>query len=153
MKKIFTSILCALTLVLCLSGCGGNKQIDMEGLANELMSAGIFDEDLESVSDSITAKRLSISAGAVEEGISYVGTKAVVDEIVILKATNDQGKESIENGIKSHIETQKKSYQSYAPNEVSKLEDCVVISSGNYEILVVSNDNAQAKKIVNNYIK
>ena len=52
-----------------------------------------------------------------------------------------------------HIEKQKTTYTSYAPNEVSKLDDCVVETVGDYVIVCVSEDSSSVQSIIDQYTK
>ena len=113
-----------------LAGCGG-KAVDINELASALSSDGKFAEQLTEVSSDIAEKRYMISDGEVEECVSYTGTPAVVDEITIFKTT----------------------YTSYAPNEVSKLDDCVVETVGDYVIVCVSEDSSSVQSIIDQYTK
>ena len=54
---------------------------------------------------------------------------------------------------RQHIEKQKTTYTSYAPNEVSKLDDCVVETVGDYVIVCVSEDSSSVQSIIDQYTK
>ena len=139
MKKLVLG-LAAVMMCVSLAGCGG-KAVDINELASALSSDGKFAEQLTEVSSDIAEKRYMISDGEVEECVSYTGTPAVVDEITM--------KEKAEQ----HIETQKTTYTSYAPNEVSKLDDCVVETVGDYVIVCVSEDSSSVQSIIDQYTK
>lgn len=153
MKKKILTLLCAVMCLMCIVGCGTIKEIDLNSLCGEIMSANIFDEDLTQVKTSVTLKRLSIQETDVEECIAYAGTKAVVDEVVLVKATSPEAAQNVVASLDKHIALQQKSYASYRSEEVPKLDSAVSVSEGNYVMLVVSNDSAKAEEIVNSYIK
>ena len=153
MRKIISSVICMLICLFCFTGCGTGGELDMNSAAQQLMSAGIFDETLTEVNQSVTEKRLELNTGDIESCIAYAGTKAVVDEFVLIKATSGDGAENIKNSFNNHIEKQKKSYESYRPDEVPKLESAVVMTSGNYAVLIVSGDSAKAQKIIKDCMK
>ena len=153
MKKTISVIICTLLCLLSLSGCGSVKELDIDTASTQLMSAGIFDEDLTEVSNSVTEKRLALDAKNIEVCRSYAGTKAVVDEIVMIKAVSDEAAENVKASFDKHIQSQKNSYASYRPDEVPKLEDAVVMTSGSYAVMVVSKDASQAEKIVKDCFK
>lgn len=153
MKKIISTFLCAVMCLLCVAGCGTIKEVDLNSLCSEIMAAQIFDEDLTQVKTSVTLKRLSLEEADVEECISYAGTKAVVDEVVLIKAVSPEAAQNVLSSLEKHIALQQKSYASYRPEEVPKLDSAVSVCEGNYVMLVVSNDNQKAEEIVNNSIK
>lgn len=149
MKKI-TAIVSALVLsIMCLAGCGGSE-IDMTAAANSLLTGVTFAEELQPTSENIALKRLGINEADVESCIAYASTNAVVDEFAVVKATNPEG---VESSIRSHIDSQIQTYQSYAPDEVAKLNSAIVQVSGDYVIYVVSSDNTAAQSVVDSIVK
>jgi uncharacterized lipoprotein NlpE involved in copper resistance len=140
----------ALAAILALTGCGAKNNIDTKELAAKLAQEGEFTESLKEVSEKITEKYYALSEDEVEECVSYRGTNATVDEVAVFK-TNDI--ENVKNKVYEHISSQEEMYKSYAPDEVSKLNSCVVEVSGDYVILCVSSDASAAEKIISEYIK
>lgn len=153
MRKIISAVICMLICLFCFTGCGTGSELDVDSASQQLMSAGIFDENLTEVSQSVTEKRLELNPEDIESCVAYAGTKAVVDEFVLIKAISGDVAENIKNSFNNHIETQKKSYESYRPDEVPKLESAVVMTSGNYAVLIVSGDSAKAQKIIKDCMK
>lgn len=149
MKKIIAIISALILSIVCLAGCGGSE-IDMTAAANSLLTEVTFAEELQPTSENIALKRLGINETDVESCIAYASTNAVVDEFAVVKATNPEG---VESSIRSHIDSQIQTYQSYAPDEVAKLNSAIVQVSGNYVIYVVSSDNSSAQSVVDSIIK
>lgn len=153
MKKTITAVICAALCTAFISACGGTKTIDADTAASKLMSSGIFAEQLEEVNTSVAEKRLSLNSADVESCKAYAGTKAVVDEIAIIKAVSPDAAANVKAAIDKHLETQKKSYSSYRPDEVPKLDNAVVITEGSSVAFVVSKDSDRAKQIVKDCLK
>lgn len=148
MKKLALGLTVVIMCV-SLAGCG-SKTVDVNELASALSEGGKFSEQLTEVLPDIAEKRYMISDGETEECVSYTGTPAVVDEITIFRATDAEAvKEKAEN----HINTQKETYSSYAPSEVTKLDDCIVETVGDYVIVCVSEDSSVAHSIIDEYTK
>lgn len=144
------SALCAAAL----ASCGADvAEIDLGALSSELLEAGIFSEELSGVSQSIAEKRLGLDSSLIAECVAASGTKAVVDEFALIRLSSPDAKDSVEKGIAEHIASQKSNYSSYKPDEVPKLEDYVLVSSGDYEIFVVSGDSSAAEEIIKKYTK
>lgn len=148
MKKTISAIL-SLALAVSLAGCGA-KNINVNELASKLASEGSFAEQLTEVSSDITEKRYGLDETDVEECAAYAGTKAVVDEVAVFKAVNV---ENVTDAVSKHIDTQKESYASYRPDEVPKLDSNVVKVVGDYVIVCISEDYAQAEAIISEYTK
>ncbi len=152
MRKILCAFLCAVMCALCIS-CGTAKQLDGASAAASLMSAGIFDENLSEVKPSVAEKRVAVSAEDVAECTAYSGTRAVVDEIVIIKAVSSQAAENVEKSFLNHIDAQKKVYADYNADEMPKLEDAFTAVYGDYAVMVVSKDSAKAQEIIKQNLK
>lgn len=148
MKKLALG-LTAVMMCVSLVGCG-SKTVDVNELATALVDGGKFSEQLTEVASDIAEKRYMISDGEVEECVSYTGTPAVVDEITIFKTTDA---EAVKEKAEKHIDTQKETYTSYAPSEVTKLDDCVVETVGDYVIVCVSEDSSSVQSIIDEYTK
>lgn len=144
-KSILAAVLVA--AMAALTGCAA-KTVDIKGLAANLVSEGSFSEQLTEVSADITAKRYGLDNQILEDCVSYGGTKAVVDEVAIFKTSDT---EAVREQVEEHIETQTASYSSYRPDEVPKLQSCVIQTIGDCVILCVSNDSDTAQKIIDEY--
>lgn len=138
--------------VLC-AACGSVKELDASTAASQLMSAGIFTENLSEVKQSVAQKRISASEDSIAECTAYSGTRAVVDEIMIIKATSADAAEAVEDAFLSHIEAQKEVYADYNADEMPKLEDAFTAVYGDYAVMVISNDSAKAQDIIKQNLK
>ncbi len=133
-----------------LSGCGSKYDINTGELASKLANEGSFAEQLTEVSEGITEKRYGLDEADVEECAAYAGTKAVVDEVAVFKAVNV---ENVTEAVSKHIDAQKETYSSYRPDELPKLESNLVKVMGDYVIVCISEDSAQAEAIISEYTK
>lgn len=152
MKKILSAALCVMMCILCMS-CGTKGELDAAAAAGELLSAGIFDEELSEVKQSVAQKRVNVSEEDIAECIAYSGTRAVVDEIVIIKAVSADAAENAEEAFKAHIDAQKQVYADYNADEMPKLEDAFTAVYGDYAVMIVSKDSAKAQDIVKQNLK
>lgn len=146
MKRII-SIAAAVIMLLSLASCG-SKEINTEELAKELVDNLTFAEELNKVDGEITLKRYGIDSDAVQECVSYAGTAAVADEVTVIKA-NDVS--AVSDKLNEHWDSQIKSYTSYRPEEVPKLENAVLYQYNDTVIFVVSEDHDDAQKLIISY--
>lgn len=149
MKKILTAFTAFALTIMCLTGCGSSS-IDMNAVSNGILTGVSFAEQLQQTSEKITLKRLGINEADIESCIAYTSTNAVVDEFAVIKASNV---DNVADAISTHIANQISTYESYAPDEVTKLNNAVVQIVGDYVIYVVSPDGAMAQNIVDSLIK
>ena len=149
MKKILTALTALIITTMCLAGCGGSD-IDMNTVSNGILTGVSFAEQLQQTSEKIALKRLGINESDIESCVAYTSTNAVVDEFAVVKATNI---DNVTAAINAHIANQISTYESYAPDEVTKLNNAVVQVVGDYVIYVVSPDGAMAQNIVDSLTK
>ncbi len=124
-------------------------EMDVNEVASRIATEGDFAEELTAVSENITLKRLGVDKESVEACAAYAGTKAVVDEVAVFKATD---LESVKVKLEEHIDRQTESYTSYRIDEVPKLSDALIKEIGDYIVFCVG-DTACAEKIVGEYVK
>ena len=149
-----------MTLAVCMlawltaCGIGGQNEtrVDLQQVADKLLAEVTFAEPLEKIDMDIAMKQYGVNAEMVQNGMMYTGTAAAVDEISLWQAADASGSKAILEAVNERIESQKKSYTDYRPEEVPKLEDCVVVSKGNVVILCVSEDSQTARKILNDLL-
>ena len=153
MKKFLTLIL-ALALALSLCACGGTskgtKSVDLDALAAELLDSGVFTDIMSQPADGVAARLYGFEDADVTKCIMYTGTGATAEEIFLAEAVDGSAASALEASCGQRVENQKLAFANYAPGEVSKLDDAVIVTSGNYVILVVSSDAAAARSVVEN---
>ena len=153
MKKI---VALTLTLILLVSLCacggrGGAKEIDLEALAQELTAAGIFTDTMSRAADDLPARIYGLAEGDAVKTVLYTGTGATAEEIFLAEAADASAAAALKASCEERVADQKLVFANYAPGDVAKLDDAVLVTSGNYVILVVAADAAAARSIVENY--
>ena len=150
MKKIFTLIFTFL-FAAGIAGCGKNDtiSIDIDALSKELMEKVKFDDELV-LSDSETAARLYGIESAVKSKL-YIGSGATAEEIAVFEFGSVSDAEEGLKAAEARISEQKKSYESYAPDEIKRLDNSVVKCAAKYVAVCVTNDKA-AEKIISEYL-
>lgn len=151
MKKLMGIISVLGLAILMLAGCGGKeeKTIDPAALADDLYSGVTWKDQLGEVELNKALTVYGISSDAVSTGKVYMGTNATAEEIAVFEASSPEQAAVIEEGVKSRVEAQLTSFQSYNAAEVVKLENPLIQTKGSYVILCVCDDKAEAEAIVN----
>jgi len=152
MKKILITFV-TMVLIVTMFACTQPRDIDPEGLAEQINEHVQFEETLMKIDLSDAERLYQIEAGDVENGIIYVGTGATVDEFSIWAAKDSKAAERVKDKLQSRIDAQKQGYLDYKPEEVPKLDNAVVVQSGNLVILCISENSENAKKTIDDYIK
>lgn len=130
-----------------------NIQIDIEDLANKMAQSGFFEDKLEKVDDGVVLESYNFNSDEVEELVSYQGSGASSEEIVILKVRDKNNLGSIKDKINIRLQDRKEAFESYLPKEVGKIENSVFLTKGNYVILCISNDNTKINELIDSYLK
>lgn len=146
MKKllmIFAASFAALTIASC-----GAKDVDVTSLAIALVNEGQYAEQLNEVGTEITEKRYGIDDELIEVCSAYKGTNAVTDEVAVFKTTDP---DAVNEKVREYWDNQIKSYESYRPSEVPKLNDAILYTYNDVVIFCVSEDRDKAQQIISEY--
>ena len=129
-----------------------NITLDMQKLALDLINQSIFEDDFSEIDKDSIVKKYNFPNDKIKNIISYMGSGATAEEILLIELFNREDTEEILNIIKEKLEERKQDFQNYLPKEVFKLEKYYIKSVNNYIILCISNDEKQAESIINQYI-
>lgn len=144
MKKV---MLAAMMAAMLLTSCNEQpKDVDISALASQIVGEVSFDDSLSEIDDDMISMLYSIDGYT--DAVLYKGSGATAEEVAIFKMeTTDDAKTALEEA-QAHIQSQIESYESYIPEEVSRLEDAIVRQDGCYVSVVVSGDSAAAEKLL-----
>ena len=126
--------------------------LDMPKLAEELINAQIFEDQLNEVDKESIIKKYNLNAEKIKNVDAYVGTGATAEEILIMELLDKEDISETKKIVETQIEERKLDFQDYLPKEVFKLENYILESKGNYIVLCISNDSDKAKEIINKNI-
>lgn len=149
MKKIIC-IIFAVIMVMSFSACGGAKvptALDLASIGEKIVSECDIQNPMPMEKDAV-ADLYSIAAEDISESVCYaVPNGAFPDEIVIVKASNDDAKSRINDAFQSRIDDVKQQAQNYSPENFKLAQECKVISNGDYYALFISAKHADMEKI------
>ena len=158
-KKIVTVVVIIILIaiivvsIILLKSKNKNIQIDIENLASEILKSGAFEDELIKVDSEMIIRDYNFNPNEIENLVSYQGSGATSEEIVILKAKDKSNLNSIKDKINERIEERKDAFQSYLPQEVGKIDNNILKVEGNYVIFCVSNNSSIVNQVLNNNIK
>ena len=146
MKKILMTA-AAICAALTIASCGA-KEVDVTSLALSLVNEGQYSEQLNEVGTEVTEKRYGLDSDIIEVCSAYKGTNAVTDEVAVFKTTDT---DAVNEKVQAYLENQIKSYESYRPSEVPKLNDAVLYTYNDVVIFCVSEDSDKTQQIISEY--
>lgn len=144
----------ALTLALALAACGGEgevKSVDINALASELLDAATFGEPMNAL-ESATALGLYGCAEGTEV-VAYAGTGATAEELAVFNCGTAEAADTLVKNLETRNQTRISQYSDYNPAEVPKLEKALIMSGGQYVVLLVASDTSSAEKIASDALK
>ena len=141
------ALILALAMVFALAGCGADKAkpIDTAALAGQLVEAASFGEPMNAL-DSAVALGL-YGAGEGVTVTAYAGTGATAEEAAVFDCGSAEAAEALKASLEQRNEVRISQYADYDPEEVPKLENALIISGGQYVVLLVAQDQSGAAKI------
>lgn len=133
-----------------------NKQniieIDIEELGKKISESGVFQDEIAKVDKEIVYKAYGFDDNLIKEIVSYQGSGATSEEILILQVNEKENLNEVKERINNRIEERKEIFVSYLPKEVYKLENNIFRVYNNYIIMCISNDNEKVDEIINQII-
>lgn len=157
MKRKISVFLCAVSLVLLFAGCSAKEQkpveIDISEFSAALLESGAFAEELELIDNDIGCYIYGMEESADTETLFYMSSGATADELTIFKSADESSASELEKSVSERLNYQKRSFEAYNPDEVTKLDGAVLKTSGVYVLLVVADDYDAANSVIDEYFK
>ncbi len=153
MKKLVTCILAA-TLMFT-AGCAKNTvtTMDTAAVADKLVSTIQFSDQMSPIEDKTALKLYGLENDTVTKLKVYESTGATAEEVAAFEAKDEAAAATVKTAAQQRIEDQKTGFEDYQPKEMAKLKSPVLVTKGKYVILCVSDDNNNAQKIIDSFIK
>ena len=152
---IIVIIIIIMAIIIGIMQKNNNKtiEINVEDLATKMQQSGAFEDELVKIDSEMIMNDYNFTTDEVEKFVSYQGSGATSEEIVILKVKDKSDLNSIKDKINARIAERKEAFQSYLPKEVGKIDNNILRVEGNYVIFCVSNDSSKVNQAINDYIK
>lgn len=153
MKRTICLIL-SVVLLFALTACGSDaRSADVQAIADDLVNNLAFGE-MSSVSGEELSFYLDIPEGC--EAAGYMSAGTTFEEVIVVSCSGDNG-EAIYESMRQLVESQKQEASRYQPEEVARLDNCVLEGAfkAGFCVLVVSSEsnNSSADAIINKYTK
>ena len=166
-RKIISVMLTGTMIAGMLTGCGSdsdsstassansaaaaqtNESVDVTAVADKLKNGIEFKDELAELDEAKIEKIIGISADSYTKAKVYVSSSGgTAEEIDCFEAKDADSAKAIADTLTARVESQKKVFENYVPEEMTKLNDPVLVTNGNYVYLCLSNDNDKAKEII-----
>src|SRR5690625_3164864 len=128
-KKILISIIVIVALVtivgiiILVNNRNSNIQINIEELSAKIVESGAFSDELAKVDSQMVMDDYSFKSDEIKAVVSYQGSGATSEELVILEVNDKSFLSSVKNKVNTKIEKINKYIVSYFKAELFKLEN------------------------------
>lgn len=153
MKKIAV-LLVAVMLTCMMTACGGEEKVHdfaVEDLAKALRENIEYEDELTQSRDAVFYMIYGVDESLVKSQCSYFSTNATTEEISVVECVDKDAAETVKKAFEERVESQKKTFESYAPQEVDRLDGALITVMGNYAVLCVTSDVDRAMYVIDNY--
>lgn len=154
MKKTISLLILSIILALTFSACStGTKEPAVTDIMKEIRSNIDLPDMAEIAKDRISGY-YEIDASLIEE-VEYIiaGSGVTADEIMVIKMQNTESVEAVLDEMEARKMQIADLFSTYNPDEMTKVNDCVIESKDKYVFFAICNDNAMAKSIFENAFK
>ena len=149
-KTIITfaaAMFAAFSLTACQGG-SSKTSIDVSSLADDLNGKTIKSDTLTETSSDMLSTIYFFENGQVSESKAFMSSGATADEICVVKCVDENAAKAVTELFQTRVNNQSKLYESYNADEVGKLDDAIIKSSGSYAVLVVCDDYDEAGDVL-----
>ena len=129
----------------------GGGSIDLDSLADEMLSGVPFRETLNPVKENVVARILKLEEGDAVNGVMYTNGGATSEEFAAFEAETPEKAKKLGEKLKQRIESRKGDFENYKPEEMPPLNDPVVIVDGCLAAMCISSDNGAAETVISHY--
>lgn len=153
MKKSVTlvSLILVLAMTFAMIGCGSAKAMNVTEVSDRLLKEIAYQDDLSKVDLDTAAMFLNLADIDIKEAAIYETSGWTAEEIVVIEGATSADADKAKAMLEARLEEQKTNYVDYVPEEMDKLNVAVIVESGNFAILSVSNEPDKAKSIISEY--
>lgn len=157
-KKILIPIIIIILIAIIVSiilfkNNDSSLEIEIEELSKQIVESGVFSDELAKIDNQIVMTDYSFTSEEIKGIVSYQGSGATSEELVVLEVNNKSFLNSVKNKIDTRLNERKGAFESYLPEEVFKIDNNLLEVKGNYLIMCISNDSNKVNEVINNYIK
>lgn len=151
MNKFFIRMVSlAMVMLIILSMVGCNKaepEIDAQSMLESLLTDVKYDSELVQVGSNAKLYFPNLPQDTTIQ--LYTGSGYFADEVVLLTLpSNYDGSEAMEI-VQNHIKELRDQFMFYVPEELDKIDHAVTYQNGRYIFLCITNDYANAERILN----
>lgn len=126
---------------------------DVTGIATQLKDTITFTDNMGAMGSAMLYKTHGIDVTLMANAAGYIGGGATAEEIAVFETKKKKDANTVKQLLEEYVENRKQSFATYLPAEVPKLEHPFLFTKGKLIVLVIAENHAQAKEIIEKLIK
>ena len=130
-----------------------NGDFDVSAIANMILGEVKFQDELGEINAKVLAGIYGIDETMIQNAAGFAGGGATAEEIAVFEVKKLSDVRTIENKAKEHIESRKKSFESYIPEEMPKLRRPFIWSNGRLVVVCVADSYGKLENTIKEFIK
>lgn len=134
-----------------LAGCGSKKAMNTDEVAGRLLGEITYQDSLTKTDLDTAGMFLNLSGIEVTSAAIYESSGWTAEEIVVMECASTADADKAKAMMEARVEEQKTNFVDYVPEEMEKLNAAVIVESGNFAVLSVSDESDKAKSILAEY--
>lgn len=159
-SRVTVWILVAFLMAAC-CGCGETdgdsdpykEKTDAAVLAEYLYDNITFEDEMTKVDQDLALSLYDLEQDAVTDAVVYMSTGATAEEIAVFTVNGDEEALLVASSIELRIEDQKKGFENYVPEELTKLDNAIITQLDNAVVMIVCNSTEEAETAISSYIE
>lgn len=130
-----------------------NGDFDVIAIADKIMEKVKFKDELGSINAKVLTGIYGIDEGLIKNAAGYAGGGATAEEIAVFEVKKLADVRKVETKAKEHIESRKRSFESYIPEEMPKLRRPFIYSNGKLVVVCVADSYGKLENVIKEFIK
>ncbi|MCR5636600.1 MAG: DUF4358 domain-containing protein [Clostridiales bacterium] len=156
-KNKVLSVICVVMLftLVCQSGCAkrNDASVDIDTLRDAMLESFGDTADMTTVDSSfenaeeLFAYACDIDYSLVRSYFLSYSTLGNADEIAVAQLESEDSAKLAQKAFQKHLESRKKLFRQYAPEQLKRTDNAKIFASGNYAVLIIADNAEEIKKV------
>lgn len=149
--RVIASIAAILLGVCLLAGCGSKKAMNTDEVSSRLLKEITYQDSLSPMDLDTAGMFLNLSGIDVKSAAIYESSGWTAEEIIVMECASSADADKAKAMMEARVSEQQTNFMDYVPEEMDKLNAAVIVESGNFAVLSVSDEPEKARSLLSEY--
>lgn len=157
MRKRLSILLIAALLVFTLCACGSSEEVtsesklDVHQVAADIVATGAFTDVTTENTNGQALSVYGLSEDTVLDYSVYFSSMATPEEVAVFEVSSPEQASAVMDACTARRVSQVQSYETYAPDQIEKLNNAIIANVGNIVYYIVTKDSEAVNAVLKNY--